>query len=342
MANELVLFPAIPRDNTLTFMWVSWAALVSFLYPLPFWSYILNDSSLVNGVEVSCNVPAPSLSCNNVYSASAQVDYAEAVKEWNTGGSFWSRKFPVNRKKNDKLYGCAAGQGIFGDWFCVGFQTDVSIYTAGYYSVSFFVSTASGTGLFGLVAFFPFLFFWIYGPLTCKGHPLLLEDPKSLDTSLPRPSCSCLWTRTVYAYTQLLFQVFFGLFQFFAVAYWPTLHTPVVTVFVFAEVAHFLTAAHLIGVGTAVGKILRALAFMSVFVLVLGLLTTTVPHWFGYYLASYGFWFSECTGLAMITFITPYVWTFDHRAKEVREMSDATYNMSPTSEPEYHRKSLCC
>lgn len=344
VGNHLVFFPEVPGPLTKKYMCCTWILLAVMLFGLPVWSSLFNDYSHllpcptalwgskcqdVPGWQPTCNVNVENLLCNQPNGTS--IPYEWVIGNMNSGNNpdkwvLWGREIlgggplvwgaTIDRNINGTQYGCAAGQGIIGDWACIG-KTPFSIMESGYFSVSYYVATASGTGLFAMFAFFPFLFFWIYGPAS-KAWVCALN----VEGLLQQEGCSIpkyyATAQFVMGVSQVFFQIFFGLFQVFGVSYWPTIHGTVVIVFVISEITHFVAASYMMGLSQHFeARMVAVLALLSGVCVTVGLLIgAPVPGsglWYlnqrlPYFLQRRLFMWTECIGLTIITGITPYIW----------------------------------
>merc|ERR550525_1157833 len=79
----------------------------------------------------------------------------------------------LNRRRDGHYFGCSCGEGALGDLVCP-VTTNLLIKGETYknsFSISYFISTAPGTGMMAAFSAWPILAMWYYG----AGHPELIE-----------------------------------------------------------------------------------------------------------------------------------------------------------------------
>jgi len=228
-------------------------------------------------------------------------------------------------------------------WACIGIASDWAynrtIYKGKQYSISYFISTSSGTGGLCCFAFFPCLFMWLYGPASDEGR-------LKLTAGRGEYCCGIHWI-TLLGGTQMTFQICFGLFLFFSLCGWPMCHTTVVLMFVFSEVIHFIVWAAHLGCSSTLGKVMSILSLTALLILVLGALTGLRKFsWLPYDVILYGFWFGECTGFMLVCIITPLLWSLPNPMDELRSQTTEITELielvkKPTPDAEKPARGAC-
>lgn len=274
------------------FMLLSWINATVFLFGLPHWSYVFND--YLGYGKALCNAPAGTTICGNT--KEKYLDLAKRL-ERHKGG--------LMEKTGHSYWGCSCGEGIFGDWACVVEQhkPHMHFYMNGFmgnsFSISYFITTPSATGLFTAVTFFPILFIWNLG----AGNSNYEGDSYSV--------------KFIFI-TQVAFQVFFGLFLFFTLCAFPKAHLVVVGMFILCEVAHMFAVACHIGHKTPMGRSVFGTCAVGVVGLTIGTIVDAMaPQQDGTWLQQHAFYLGECTGLVAVLAI-PVILTvfFDPPPKE--------------------------
>jgi len=269
-----------PTPALRVFIFLSWLIAVIFLFGLPLWSWVFND--VLGYGKALCHNDASSIVCGNT-----NQSYIDIARELRRDRTYDGAMF-----LNHSYWGCGCGEGIFGDWACV-VATDehsLNIYQTPFnshsFSISYFITTPSATGAFSAAAFFPMLFIWNFGAGTINEYNGCLGK---------------VFASRLLFLTQVMFQVFFGLFLFFNVCAFPKMHFPVVGIFIASQVLHMCAVADYIGCKTAQGKFVLAVCFLSCFALAIGTAVDSMgPEQDGSWLEQHAFFLGECAGMSTI------------------------------------------
>jgi len=254
-----------PSNNVRICMVVCWVQVVMFVFGLPWWSTLFNDSFGYGAIL--CTADGKDAECANM------DDYAAWAKE-------------NGRVREDgSLWACSCEEGVFSDSACLPTSMPPPSQC---WTLSYYISTAPGTGGMVAVTAFPILFVWMYG----GNNPLLLEAVLHTSyTSQQRQRMSSLITLS-----QAVFQASYGLFLFFSFCVFPTYHTIVVICFIVAEVVHMVLLAMSVGThskaGTAILTVTTSGITLMILLCVLALAASALGSTATFFL--YSFWFGEC------------------------------------------------
>jgi len=276
-----------PNKNIRVCMVVSWVLFVIFVFGLPWWSVLFNDT--LGYGAVLCTADGPDTTCIN------RDDYAA-----------WATENGRSRTRKDgSIWACSCEEGIFADSGCLSRQF-AEFTQQRYWSISYYISTAPGTGGLVAVTAFPILFIWFYG-----GNNVVMMQGVLRASYTPQERVSRLSLITL---SQAVFQTFYGLFLFFSVCVFPKLHLTVVTLFLVAEVSHMLLIATSVGRHTTVGIVILVVTItgMSLLLLLCALSLVTTFNGSTSTFSMYGFWLGECIGFsAMLSIPVILVWLPD-------------------------------
>uniref|UniRef100_A0A7S0AK55 Uncharacterized protein n=1 Tax=Pyrodinium bahamense TaxID=73915 RepID=A0A7S0AK55_9DINO len=239
-------------------------ALMLFIFLLTLWSWLLNDSLRFR--QTLCRTPSEDIMCGD------GANFTELAQRLGRQG------------ENGRLYGCSCEEGILADWACA-VDTDR-------FSISYFISTAPGTGAMAALSAWPVLGMWRYGAGTLR-HLRLAHVGTMAEYD-------------IVGATLAAFQLFYGLFLTNTLCVASTFHIVSVVLFIVALVVHYLLLAYLIGVGTAAGRLIVAACVAGVAAVSAGGLWPTGPSWLG----QYAFWLGECIGLSAGFSIAPILILF--------------------------------
>jgi hypothetical protein len=248
-------------------MVVCWVQFVVFVFGLPWWSTLFNDTFGYGAIL--CTADGKQTECTNM------DDYAA-----------WARENGRVRKDNS-TWACSCEEGVFSDSVCLPSYLQ-------YWSISHYISAAPGTGGLVAVTAFPILFVWMYG----GSNPLILEAVLHTSyTSQQKERKMSLITLS-----QAVFQVFYGLFLFCSLCVFTDAHGIVVVCFIIAEVVHMVLLAMSMGTHTTAGKAILATTIIGMTLLILliavasvaAALDSTVTFFL------YCFWLGECIGFSAI------------------------------------------
>eukprot|EP00933_Yihiella_yeosuensis_P008212 TRINITY_DN11354_c0_g2_i1.p1 TRINITY_DN11354_c0_g2~~TRINITY_DN11354_c0_g2_i1.p1 ORF type:complete len:311 (+),score=4.00 TRINITY_DN11354_c0_g2_i1:175-1107(+) len=258
-----------------------------YVFGLPYWSYLFNDK--LGFYKELCTTPAEQVFCGD-------------------GQNYTEIAIALGRQVDGRYVGCTCGEGIIADYVCpISQEGDITSLVTPQFSISYFIGTPNATGALAALTFFPLLFIWFYSPganstMSVKLQSMCLltgagevSSPKSYETA-----------EELWLVTQVAFQIFYGLFLMFTLCVAPNAHTIVVTLFVIAEVSHFVAIAYYVGFSTTFGKAIGITCAVAVIVLTLGSLTN-MPTFAGTNIQTYGFWLAECIGFSLILLITPTI-----------------------------------
>jgi len=269
-----------PSPGLRVFIFLCWLKAVIFLFGLPLWSWLFNDA--MGYGKALCHHDASAVVCGNTNQS--YIDNAHQNKR--------ERTYDGAKFLNHSYWGCGCGEGIFGDWACVvatnehnlnNYQTQFLSHS---FSVSYYITTPSATGIFCAATFFPMLFIWNFGAGTIKEY-----------NGCGGQACG---ERTLFV-TQVIFQIFFGAFLFFNVCAFPKTHGIVVSIFVASQVVHMCTVAAHLGCKTARGKFVLAVSFLAFFALAVGeVVDYNGPQQDGSWFVQHAFFLGEVTGLSAI------------------------------------------
>lgn len=250
---------------------------VFFVFSQPLLSWLLND--VLGLAKDLCKTPAEQITCGS-------------------GERYELVAARLGRLDADKaLVGCGCEEGILRDWACAANTTS--------FSISYFISTAPGTGIMAALSFWPVIGMWIYGAGTL-GH---------LACTGTEPGFLNLITNTL-----VLFQFSYGLFLINTTCIFPWLHTISVVLFNGSAVVHYLAVAYVVGWQTKVGQYLNASSFLGIAAIALGSLYPASPSWFG----QHAFWLGECAGLSAGMAIAPILILFYEPSLQVQPATHAS------------------
>jgi len=257
------------------FLCVATAVFVLFLFSLPLLSWLFND---VFGLSANlCKTPADQIQCGNHES---YVQIAEKLGRRNASG---------------ELIGCGCEEGIFRDWSCAVGTTS--------FSVSYFISTAPGTGAMAALSAWPMLGSWSYGAGTLRKMSQTDEGVKvQMDT---------------LGVTLIAYQFFFGLFLINTTCIAPMFHMVVVVLFNGAAVVHYLTVAYYIGRTTKAGLYIQVSVTCAIVAMFIGIVWPIDDSWFG----QHAFWLGECIGLSCGMSIAPILMYWGDTPRKKKEPS---------------------
>lgn len=244
-------------------MTVFWVLLVVYTFGLPLWSYIFTDK-LGYGAQL-CTMDAELVTCGG------GVDYVDMAKR-------------LGRTRPDgTLWGCSCGEGVFGDWACSRAESP---------SLSFFVGVGPATGGLTLFTAFPNLFIWFYG----AGNTRLMAG--NVKGSSMADKQFYLDFITV---SQILFQIFYGVFLFASVCVFPALHQYVTYAFIACEVIHFIAIARSCDATRRQAVVIRVIIYGGLVLTVAFILVPVVPGTNGLSIFTrYAFFIGECIGICVI------------------------------------------
>jgi len=118
----------------------STALFVLFLFSQPMLSWLFND--VLGYAADLCETPADEIQCGN------QANYVEIAEKLG------------RRNAAGELIGCSCEDGILRDWSCAAGATS--------FSISYFISTAPGTGMMAALSAWPMIGAWFYGAGTLR------------------------------------------------------------------------------------------------------------------------------------------------------------------------------
>ncbi|CAE8609425.1 unnamed protein product [Polarella glacialis] len=238
-----------------------------------------------------CDVNASAVNCGSPY-ASTKLTYAEMVEEQN---------LLAHRTDADgNLWACGCEQGWLADWVCpLNLPSeDRPPSQPDYFSISYFIATAPGTGAMAAVSVWGVISYWIMGPGSLSFWQHVVHGSDVVHAEQCDNMSWGYWLSTI---TLFIFQITFGFFLMNPVCIVPWLHTLVVTTFIVAAVIHFLTIAVIgmynTGLNTTDSKIIVTMVLIAVIPL---LTTVVVPSasWPGNF-GLYAFYYAECLGLSV-------------------------------------------
>jgi len=277
--DEQVTEPMAPvmSSTTKIGLWVSSVAMVIFMFGLPVWSKLINDGwgPIKPQWETQCWTPAEEILCGD------GRDYMKIAKE-------------LNRQRDGHYFGCSCGEGVFGDWVC---PVSTTLLTEGdtyknSFSISYFISTAPGTGAMAAFSAWPILGMWYYG----AGHPELIERHAGIELKANEYRY-----RTLLRVTLGLFQFTYGLFLINTVCVAHVFHTVSVVIFNAAMVVHYLAVSLHMGFRNPLSRVIQVMVWTAVLGIFLGAVYPKSPSWLG----QHAFWLAECLGLTMGLGIAP-------------------------------------
>lgn len=213
-----------------------------------------------------------------------------------------------NRLASDGMYvGCSCGQGVFGDWLCkVQSPYDVSRGAGPTpFSISYYISTPSGTGMMAAVTAWPILSMWLAG-IDDNGIAMHNINPGIDHSSGGLP---VLW------WTQVAFQLCYGLFLFCTSCIFEGLHGLFVSAFILSMVVHYSVLACKVGCHTLTGRLITTLCVVGVVSVLLGAVISHVVMVHidpALYVGQYAFWLGECVGLTSGFAIGPILLIMEH------------------------------
>jgi len=198
------------------------------------------------------------------------VEIAEKLGRWSTHGV---------------LVGCGCGDGIFRDWSCAAGTTS--------FSISYFISTAPGTGAMAALSAWPCIGAWFYG----AGALRKLSHTEGTKTV----------TLDFVGGSLVAFQFFFGLFLINTTCIAPNFHLISVAVFNVAAVVHYLAVAYTVDRSTRAGLYITISVAVGVAGIALGAVWPESPSWLG----QHSFWLGECIGLSSGMSMAPILMFFE-------------------------------
>mmetsp|Transcript_93839 Transcript_93839/g.236449 ORF Transcript_93839/g.236449 Transcript_93839/m.236449 type:complete len:311 (+) Transcript_93839:85-1017(+) len=240
------------------------ALFVLFLFSLPFLSWLFND--VFGFAKNLCETPAEEIQCG---SGVSYVEIAEKLGRWSADG---------------ELVGCGCEDGIFRDWSCAVGTTS--------FSISYFISTAPGTGAMAALSAWPCIGAWFYGAGALR--------------RLSRTEGTNAFTLDFVGGTLVAFQFFYGLFLINTTCIARTLHTISVALFNVAAVVHYLAVAYTVDRSTRAGLYITISVAVGVVAIALGAVWPESPSWLG----QHAFWLGECIGLSSGMSIAPILMFF--------------------------------
>eukprot|EP00442_Polarella_glacialis_P012577 CAMPEP_0115051572 /NCGR_PEP_ID=MMETSP0227-20121206/2422_1 /TAXON_ID=89957 /ORGANISM="Polarella glacialis, Strain CCMP 1383" /LENGTH=277 /DNA_ID=CAMNT_0002435569 /DNA_START=59 /DNA_END=888 /DNA_ORIENTATION=- len=256
----------------------SWLLFTVYLFGLPWWSRIVNDGA--GAWRGTCWTPAEEIVCGD-------------------GANYTALAVELDRQRVvdgvAKYYGCGCGEAIFGDWPCMVMPLPVLAEgkTVDGFSVSYYIGTAPATGLTAAFSAFPILSMWYYG--TGGVAEFQVINPQVRGVYKGSQAANLLW------WSLGAFQLFYGLFLTFTFCYMPTIHLPMVILFLSSLAFHFALVAHLSGLSTPAGKVVTTLCGCGIIAIAVGMFFPTSPSLPG----QYAFWLGECVGLSTGSLIAP-------------------------------------
>ncbi|CAE8620210.1 unnamed protein product, partial [Polarella glacialis] len=256
----------------------SWLLFTVYLFGLPWWSRIVNDGA--GAWRGTCWTPAEEIVCGD-------------------GANYTALAVELDRQRVvdgvAKYYGCGCGEAIFGDWPCMVMPLPVLAEgkTVDGFSVSYYIGTAPATGLTAAFSAFPILSMWYYG--TGGVAEFQVINPQVRGVYKGSQAANLLW------WSLGAFQLFYGLFLTFTFCYMPTIHLPMVILFLSSLAFHFALVAHLSGLSTPAGKVVTTLCGCGILAISVGMFFPTSPSLPG----QYAFWLGECVGLSTGSLIAP-------------------------------------
>jgi len=239
-----------------------WVGFTMYIFALPWLSDSLNQKYWWNppnqaGLGPLCHtsVFAPGLECKN---GQDLVDIA---------------------LRHNRTWICGCGQGLFGESLCP--------VVPGGFSVSFFVGSSMGTGLFTFLSFWPMLSLWWYQDWLQRTH----QNPPE---KLLRYSWSALCG----------VQVFYGLLCCTQVCFFPRCHAVCWILFLICWFTHISLISWICRSDPALQKVTHVIAtnVLIVFFANIGMfLSTQIDCFLSMHVCSYGYWFFECIQLSAIS-----------------------------------------
>jgi len=251
------------------FQLVVLASFALFVFLLPFNSWVMND--VLGEASRLCTTPAAEIECGN------GVSYPDIAMKLG------------RRNRHGELVGCGCGEGPLADWACAP-SSD------GRFSISYFISTAPGTGTMAAFSAWPIMAQWIHG----VGNARMF-----CEQCVPYVHPSS-WAYSAMWYSQLLFQLFFGLFLMNTLCVQGTAHGVVVVCFLIAQAVYFFVLAFVLGVGTKFGKLVLVVGLGGGASTLVGMLIEPGTSW----LSQHAFWLGECIGLTCVFSIMPVLALF--------------------------------
>jgi len=204
-----------------------------------------------------------------------------------------------HRIRDGKVYGCGCGEGVLGDWVCSTYFADSNTVPDNIpFSISYFISSAPGTGAMAAFSAFPILSMWIYGfsdpSVLAKVNPSKIVGR---DLNGVQVADDTLW------FTQVLFQLFFGLFLIHTECVNLYFHQVSVNMFILATLVHYVAIMYKCGMHTRHARIICFLAVIGLTAELSGYTAKIVDpmSWWG----QYGFFLGECIGLSCAFGIAP-------------------------------------
>merc|ERR1719330_826935 len=161
------------------------------------------------------------------------------------GQNYTELAMQLNRVYEGKYYGCACGEGIFRDYVCPVYEDRGSILwpPTTHFSISYFISTPSGTGAMAAFCIWPQVVMWHYG----------FSNPETMERTLNLGQLSpVVWFnedhyKIILRMTLVLFQFFFGLFLMNTLCVAPALHMFSVGGFLLFAILHYVAICLRVG-----------------------------------------------------------------------------------------------
>jgi len=310
-----------PTPALKVFIFLSWVLAVVFMFGLPLWSKLFNDT--LGYGKALCHHDASHIICGNTkepyLSIAERLDRVQPAHYWSGNLTQWAWAINKHQLGNETYWGCSCGEGVFGDWACV-VQMDPrdviegqDAFSSHVFSISYFITTPSATGLFAAVTFFPILFIWNFGAGNIKEYNGCVGEV-----------CNSYFLFV----TQVMFQIFFGLFLFFNVCAFPGSHTVVVMMFILSEVLHMIAVAAHIGCKKKRGMLVTGMCILGTVGPAIGMAMSRFPpfedgNWF----KQNAFYLGESVGLTCITGI-PVILTVFFPQKDERQFEESAEEYS--------------
>jgi len=251
----------------------STALFVLFLFSQPMLSWLFND--VLGYAADLCETPADEIQCGN------QANYVEIAEKLG------------RRNAAGELIGCSCEDGILRDWSCAAGATS--------FSISYFISTAPGTGMMAALSAWPMIGAWFYGAGTLR--------------KMSHADGGVTAEMDILGATLIAFQLFYGLFLVNTTCVAPKFHVVSVVLFNSAAVVHYVTVAYYIGRSTQAGKYINVSVAVAIVAIFLGTVWPESPSWLG----QHAFWLGECIGLSSGMSIAPILIYWGNGATQPQE-----------------------
>lgn len=257
---------------------------VGFVFSQPLLSWLLND--VFGLAEDLCKTPADQITCGS-------------GERYELVAARLGR-----RDAENALVGCGCEEGMLRDWACAA--------NTGSFSISYFISTAPGTGIMAALSFWPMIGMWLYGSGTLSHLACTGSENGVLN---------------LITHTLVLFQFFYGLFLMNTTCIFPWSHTISVVLFNGSAAVHYLAIAYVVGWQTKVGQYLNASCIFGIVAFALGALYPESPSWLG----QHAFWLGECAGLSAGMTIAPILILFDEPSLQLPEVHPSMHASALTT-----------